>query len=142
MNVLFAIFVCLLFFSISSFIEHRRMKKIALGRGQANICEYARSFNYRVVDTKIMREVWNEVQLLLGKFGGEPFPIKADDKFEETYRIHPDDIDDIYWDVADRLGIETGNVEVNPYFEQVATVKDLVLFLDAQPRKVSKGLFK
>jgi len=110
------------------------MKKVATERGNPNICEYARSFDYRNVDTKIMREVWNEVQLNLGNYNGKPFPVKADDMFEKTYSMHPDDLDDIYWSVADRLGIDTEEPENNPYFNKVTSVKNLVLFLHNQPR--------
>ncbi|QKX16500.1 hypothetical protein [Microbulbifer sp. YPW1] len=119
---------------IWALIDHIRMKKIATKRGDPNICEYARSFDYRSVDTKIIREVWNEVQLNLGKFNGKPFPVKAEDMFEETYKMHPDDLDEIYWSVADRLCIDTGQPESNPYFNQITSVKDLVLFLHNQPR--------
>lgn len=119
---------------ICGIIGHYRMKKIAVTRGDPNICEYARSFDYRSVDTKIIREVWNEVQINLGKFNGKPFPIKAEDMFEETYNMHPDDLDEIYWAVADRLGIDTEQPESNPYFNQVTSVKNLVLFLHYQPR--------
>ena len=111
------------------------MRKLARGRGEANICAYARSFDYRSVDTKIIREVWNELQSCLGKYDGKPFPIQANDMFEETYKLDPDDLDDVYWAVANRLGIDTENPESNPYWNKVTSVKNLVLFLDNQPRK-------
>ena len=93
-----------------------------------------RSFDYRSVDTKIIREVWNELQECLGKYDGRPFPIKAEDLFDDTYKLHPDDLDDAYWAVADRLGIDTENPENNPYWNKVTSVKNLVLFLHNQPR--------
>ncbi|MGB0834843.1 MAG: hypothetical protein ACPGR2_10020 [Psychrobium sp.] len=110
------------------------MKKLAIDRGESNICEYARSFDFRNVDTKIMREVWNELQLYLGKYNNKPFPIKAEDTFEHTYKIDSDDLDEIYWSVADRLNISTEQPENNPYFEKVTNVKNLILFLNNQPR--------
>lgn len=48
--------------------------------------------------------------------------------------MDPEDIDDIYFDVADKLGISVEDAEKNPFYERVNTVKDLVLFLDKQPR--------
>lgn len=134
MNTFLIIGASILAIVIWMIIDHYRMKKIAIERGNPNICEYARSFDYRNVDTKIMREVWNEVQLNLGNYNGKPFPVKAEDMFEETYNMHPDDLDDIYWSVADRLGIDTEQPENNPYFNQVTSVKNLVLFLHNQPR--------
>ena len=114
--------------------DHYRMRKISRERGEAYICKYARSFDYRNTDTKIMREVWNEVQTCLGRYDGKPFPVKADDLISGTYNMDPDDLDEIYWAVADRLGIDTENPENNPYFNQVTTVKNLVLFLQNQPK--------
>jgi hypothetical protein len=114
--------------------DNFKLKKILLERGDPNICEYARSFDYRVVDTKIMREVWNEIQQSLGNYNGKPFPIKADDLLYGTYSIDPEDLDEIYWTVADRLGIDTRNPEVNPLFNKVTTVRNLVMFLHHQPK--------
>ena len=134
MNILHIVLILILVTVIWMIIDHQRMKKIAVERGDPNICEYARSFDYRNVDTKIMREVWNELQLNLGNYNGKPFPIKAEDIFKETYHLDPDDLDDIYLSVADCLGIDTANPQSNPYFNQVNNVKNLVLFLHNQPR--------
>ena len=112
--------------------DHYRMRKIVRARGEPNICAYARSFDYRNTDTKIMREVWNELQLYLGEYDGKSFPVEADDLFTDTYHLDPDDLDEIYCAVADRLGIDTENPESNPYFNQVKSVKNLVLFLHNQ----------
>ncbi|WP_415881286.1 hypothetical protein [Neptuniibacter sp. QD34_54] len=117
-----------------SVLEHFRMKRLSNERGEADICEYARSLEYRNVDTKIMREVWNELHLWLGKYDGKPFPIETEDTFESTYNMDPDDLDEIYWAVANRLGIDTEHPENNPYFDKVTSVKNLVLFLHHQPR--------
>ena len=112
----------------------RRMKNIASERGESNICKYARSFDYRKIDTEIIREVWNEIRKCLGDYDGRPFPVEADDIFEKTYNLDPDDLDDVYWAVADRLGIDTKNPESNPYWNKVTSVRNLVLFLHNQPR--------
>ena len=137
MEVLYII--ALLFLAAASYAiaKHFKLKKLSLERGDANICEYARSFDYRVVDTKIMREVWNEVQQKLGNPNGKPFPIKADDLLEGTYNIDPDDLDEIYWKVADRLGVDTRSPEENPLFNKVSSVRNLVMFLHHQPKKVN-----
>ncbi len=46
----------------------------------------------------------------------------------------PDDLDDMYVDIAQKLGISTENPEANPYWNRVTTVKNLVLFLHNQPK--------
>ncbi|WP_460237894.1 hypothetical protein [Aurantivibrio plasticivorans] len=84
-----------------------------------------------------MREVWNELQQYLGKYDGKPFPVQADDLFDKTYNLGADDLDEIYWAVADRMGIETEEAEKNPYWNRVNSVRDLVLFLQYQPRKMN-----
>ena len=117
-----------------SYIDHRRMAKIATERGKPDICKFTRDFDYRVIDTKIIREVWNETQLNLGKFLGEKFPVLSEDDFEKTYRMDDEGIDYMYWDICDRLGITTENVEVNPFYERVNSVKDLVLLIHHQQK--------
>ncbi len=134
MEAIYIIIGLIVIGAIYTVVEHRRMKKISLERGEPKLCEDARSFDYRNVDTKIIREVWNELQECLGKYNGKPFPIKAEDLFDDTYKLDPDDLDDAYWAVADRLGIDTENPENNPYWNKVTSVKNLVLFLHNQPR--------
>lgn len=124
------IFIC----SFIAFLHHRRIRSIALSRSNSDICAYARSFDYRNVDTKIMREVYNHVQAWAGKYEGVPFPVEADDCFKEIYKIHPDDLDDIYLEIAQKLGISTESPELNPYWNKVTSVKNLVLFLQNQPK--------
>ncbi|MFD1216554.1 hypothetical protein [Microbulbifer celer] len=134
MAILYTIGALLLVGMIYAIFDHFRMKRLALKRGKPNICEYARSFDYRNVDTSIIREVWKEVQDYLGSYNGTPFPVQADDLFEDTYNLHTDDLDEIYWTVADRLAIDTEKPEENPYFNQVTSVRNLVMFLHHQPR--------
>ncbi|MDQ7091041.1 MAG: hypothetical protein Q9M50_10430 [Methylococcales bacterium] len=108
------------------------MKKIAKCRGKPDICSYARSFDYRKIDTKIIREVFNSTQDWVGKYEGVPFPIRADDCFNTIYKIDSDDLDDIYSEIAKKLNININNPEKNPYWNKVNTVKDLVMFLHFQ----------
>jgi hypothetical protein len=134
MGALYIIGALILVGLIYGVFDHFRMKTLAQKRGEPNICEYARSFDYRNVDTNVMREVWKEVQDYLGNYNGTPFTVQADDLFKDTYNLHPDDLDEIYWTVADRLGIDTESPEENPYFNQVTSVRNLVMFLHHQPK--------
>ena len=134
MEVFYVIVAIVILMLILGAFEHFRMKRLSSERGEVDICKYARSFDYRNVDTIIMREVWNELHLWLGKYDGKPFPIEAEDMFEATYKMAPEDLDDIYWAVADRLGISAESSEINPYFNKVTSVKNLVMFLHHQPR--------
>jgi acyl carrier protein len=134
MEILYIILGFALFISLGAVYQHYRLKSIALNRGEADICAYARSFDYGNVDTKIMRAVFENVQEWVGKYEGKPFPVQANDDFDEIYQMDSDDLDEIYWEVADELGISTDRAEENPYYGKVKSVKELVLFLHNQPR--------
>lgn len=134
MEILYVIGIIVIAIVLSTIFNHYRMKGIAISRGDADICKYARSFDYRNVDTKIIREVYEKVQEWSGNYEGKPFPVVADDNFDNIYQMDPDDLDDIYWEVADKFGISTDNPEANPYYGKVTTVQNLVLFLHHQPR--------
>ena len=137
MDYVFLLISAILIITASILVDHFRLLKIARSRGKADICGYARSFDFRNTNTKIMRAVFNEIQDWAGRYDGAPFPVEADDSFESLYRMDPDDLDDIYYDIAEELGIGTHEPERNPYFNRVKTVKDLVLFLHEQPLKPS-----
>lgn len=134
MKIIVILGIVITLFLAVSFWNHRRMRSIALNRKNLTICAYAKSFDYRNVDTKIMREVYNHIQAWAGKYEGVNFPVEANDCFNETYRMDPDDLDDIYFEIAEKLGISTENPQSNPYWNQVTTVKNLVLFLHNQPK--------
>lgn len=134
MDVIYIIIVTSILLGIWLIYDHFRMKKIVLARGKPDICSYARSFDYRNVDTKIMRSVYDKVQEWAGTYNGQPFPVQSSDDFDTIYRMDPDDLDDIYGEVAEELGISTERAEENPYYDQVKTVKELVLFLHHQPK--------
>lgn len=110
------------------------MRALALGRKKSTICLYARSFDYRNVDTRIMREVYNQVQAWAGKYEDIPFSVEADDCFDSVYKMDPEDLDEMCIDIAKKLGISIESSEDNPFWNKVATVKDLVLFLHNQPK--------
>jgi acyl carrier protein len=134
MEIIVIVGILILIGSCIAFLHYRHLRSIALSRSDSDICRYARSFDYRHVDTKIMREVYNHVQEWAGRYEGIPFPVEADDCFDEIYKMDSDDLDDIYLDIAQKLGISTENPEANPYWNKVSTVKNLVLFLHNQPK--------
>ncbi|MFZ6817067.1 hypothetical protein [Undibacterium sp. Ji22W] len=134
MEIIIIFGIAIIIFASISFLDHRRMRSIALNRKTSTICTYARSFDYRNVDTKIMREVYNHIQAWVGKYEGIGFPVEASDSFNETYKMDPDDLSDIYFEITGKLGICTDDPTSNPYWNQVTTVKNLVLFLNRQPK--------
>lgn len=132
--IVMAILLLIMIAALVSSWEQRRMKAIASHRKNSSLCTYARSFDFRNVDTRIMREVYIHVQAWAGKYDGVPFPVEADDCFNEIYNMDEDELDDIYFDIADKFAISTENPESNPYWNQVTTVRNLVMFLHHQPK--------
>jgi len=95
-------------------------------RAGLSICDFARSFPRRDVDTWVIRAVWRKLALT--------YPLRADDRLEDDLGM--DDVDmDFDWDrVARNCGRSLEHPQQNPYYCKVVTLRDLVLFLNAQPR--------
>jgi len=108
--------------------EHGRRRAAAIRRERAgdSICTFARSFDRRAVDPWILRATWEEFASILS------FPVRATDRVDE--HIHPEDCDDIAEEIAVRAGRSLDDSKRNPMFGRVCTVRDLVLFLQHQPR--------
>ena len=111
-----------------------RLKKLAATREGQSICEFARDFDTRQVDTWIIRAVYEHLQEQL-TYAHPAFPVRATDRLKEDLRLDPDDIDlDVLVQVEQRTGRNLNHTRDNPYFGRVQTVGDLVHFFQAQPR--------
>ena len=112
--------------------ELRRLKTQTAARPGESICTFARGLP-RTVDPWIVRAVSDALRPYVTYPGGR-MPLRAADSFTADIRMDPDDLEDI----VDRLALRTGRslqgTERNPYVGRVATVGDLVLFLNEQPR--------
>jgi hypothetical protein len=108
---------------VASRIHAARLRRERAG---LSICEFARSFPRRDVDTWVIRAVWRSLAF--------DYPLRADDRLLDDLGM--DDIDsDFAWErVADDCGRSLEHPEQNPYYSKVVTLRDLVLFLNAQPR--------
>ncbi len=112
--------------------DAEQLRCLAEERVGESICEFAREFDAREVDTWIIRAVYEQLQLHLNGLRPE-FPLRASDRLKEDLRLDDDDLD---MDIADEVGQRTGrslnSLETNPYFGKVKTVRDLVMFFQAQ----------
>ena len=113
-------------------IDFRRKRALAASRPGDPLCAFARSFDLRAVDPWLVRAAFEELQKLCVE-ALRPFPIRPSDRFEEDFNIHPDDIEDIAQNIAERAGYSLDQYEQNPLCGQVETVGDLVQFLAYQP---------
>ena len=94
------------------------------------ICQFAREFAPRTVDSWVIRAVWNTLQDSVA----QPLPLKADDKLEDDLTLACDEyeLEELMEEIAIRCGRELTGIEDNPFLP-IVTVRDLVLTLNAQP---------
>ena len=119
-----AILVPAIIFGLSS-IDSRRNRRIAAEREGESICDFARGFDCRAIDTWIIRAVYEQ-------FSGA-FPLRPGDRFKEDLRA---DGEYLYFgaiDIAQRTGRSLDGYERNPMFGKIETLRDLVMFIHHQP---------
>jgi len=110
-----------------------RLTTLAALRNNESICTFAKSFNPREVDTWVIRAVYEQLQSYLASTYPQ-FPIRAEDRLNDCLITDPDDLDlDLVEEISERTGRSLENTESNPYYAKVETVRDLVLFFNAQP---------
>ena len=115
--------------------EEDTLHRLAEAREGESICEFAREFDTRAVDTWIVRAVYEQIQGQL-KHVHPAFPVRATDRLKEDLHLNDDDLDlDIAMQVEQRTGRSLNETKANPLYGQVKTVRDLVLFFQAQPRR-------
>lgn len=111
-----------------------QLRCLAAEREGQSICEFAREFDAREVDTWIIRAVYEQLQLQL-THTHPAFPIRASDRLKEDLLLDDDDLDmDIAVEVEQRTGRILDGSNANPYFGKVKTVRDLVMYFQAQPK--------
>lgn len=112
--------------------QNRHLSRLAIERDGESICTFARSFDYRVVDTWIIRAVFEERRPWC-QSGRLVMPLRASDDIEAILKIDLEDLDELFSDIAHRSCRSTENCDRNPLFGKVKTVSDLVSFLMNQP---------
>ena len=118
---------------VGGFLHRRAMRRLSSARDGEGICEFSRSFERHQVDTWILRAVYEE----LSKFfqdNGYGLPLRADDRLEEDFTMDSDDLDDIVADIAYRARRSLDDTEKNPFYGKIKSVRDLVNFLEHQPK--------
>jgi hypothetical protein len=106
-------------------------EKLCEERQGLSICEFAKEFDARTVDTWIIRATYEQLQAALPT--KHPVPIMASDNLFETLKLDEDDLDlDLVEEIAQRTGRGLENYENNPYYGKVTTARNLVLFFNHQ----------
>lgn len=140
-TAIFVLLFCGLFLVVRK--ETRRdkehLRRLARKREGESICEFARDFDLRQIDTWIVRAVYEQLQRQLTHVH-PAFPLRAADRLKEDLLLDDDDLDlDIVEEVEQRTGRSLDGSNANPYFGKVMTVADLVYFFQAQPIKSTSG---
>lgn len=117
----------------------RDFQALASSREGESICNFARSFDRRTVDTWVIRAVYEELQRIVPH---EDFPIRASDLLENDLLVDTDDLDMLLVPaISARTGRTLDAAETNPYWGKVYTAFDLVLFFNGQPTGREERLF-
>ena len=104
----------------------RRDSRMAKIREGESICSFARSFDRRSVDPWIIRAVYDELAVA--------YPIRASDSCEDDLLLMDEDFDEAVLLIADRAGRSLDQSEKNPFYGKLDTIRDLVMFLQHQPK--------
>ena len=112
--------------------EALRLARLAQSRAGESICQFARSIDCRRVDTWVVRAVYEELQRSLP--GKVAVPLRVTDHLQRDLGLDADDLDFLIEGLAQRAQRCLAHTSGNPLFGKVATVGDLVEFLQAQPR--------
>jgi hypothetical protein len=130
--VIFAVYI--LSIISPNIIEELNIEKLEKERKGEDIGTFARSLDYRNIDTWIIRAVYEEIQSELG-FKEVNIPIRTSDNLEKDLKLDDEDLFYTFNRVMARVGISDKDWERNPYFDKVETVEDMILFLNAQPKE-------
>lgn len=117
---------------------NQALKKLAVGREDENIYTFTDGFDQEKVDPLIISSVYEALQVYV-RFPGGVCPLRASDRLNDDLNIDPDDIDDLFFEIAQRLGRSIKDMESNLYYENMNTVGSLVLFINSQPRVVREA---
>jgi hypothetical protein len=112
----------------------REVTRLAREREGESTCTFARSFDYRNLDTWILRAVYEELQRWCSA-GRLTFPLRATDRLEDLSIDLEELWETVVPDIAYRTGRSLDNTKQNPLAGKVVTVHDLVMFFSYQPKK-------
>jgi len=133
--LLLAIFAVYILSLISpNIIEELNIEKLETERKDEDIGTFARSLDYRNIDTWVIRAVYEEIPSEFG-FKERDILIRASDNLENDLQLDDEDLFYISNRVVARVGLSDKDWEKNPYYDKVETVEDMILFFNAQPKE-------
>jgi hypothetical protein len=113
--------------------DARRLAALSLSRAGEDIGSFARPFRHENVDMWVVRAVWDALGPWTTTSAGR-VAVRPDDLLVEEMNIDVEDLGDVIAEIARRTGRSLDDLAANPYYESLRTVRDLVHFVNAQPR--------
>jgi hypothetical protein len=114
--------------------DKKHFKKIIKERQNESICTFTRHFEFREIDTWVIRAVYEQLQNYL-KDAKEGFPIQPTDDVFTDLLIDEDDFEFLLVEeIAERTGRSLEQAESNPYYGKANIVENLVYFFNEQPK--------
>lgn len=125
------------FIALFLHFDHKKQKKhfqeLLSKRENHSICEFARYFDCKEIDTWVIRAVYEQLQDYL-KSEHEKFPVLPEDDIFIDLQIDDEDFEcGIVEEISSRTGRTLSNAESNPYYGKANIVKNLVYFFNEQP---------
>ncbi len=114
--------------------REKHFRVLLEGRKNDSICTFSRHFEYRKIDTWIIRAVYEQLQNYMNG-EKENFPIRPTDDVFADLMIDDEDFElDLVEEIAQRTGRSLENTESNPYYGKANIVENLVYFFNEQPK--------
>nr|WP_086938731.1 hypothetical protein [Thaumasiovibrio occultus] len=110
--------------------HYRKLQRIAHQRGKPSLSSFTEELATHSPSRTLSPAVINAVFEATQQWLNRPFPVSAFDSFDDTYQMDTDDLEELYGDIANTLGIDASTTNLT--VATIETVQDLVLLLDAQ----------
>jgi acyl carrier protein len=123
----------ILVLGIATVIINRRLRRLAAERSADSICSFARSLDYRHLDTQVIRAAYEEIQRYLESVSPR-FPIRTTDRLEQDLHMDYEDAVDIAISIAKRCKRDLQPSAAWPRERRLQTVADVIYFVCDLPK--------
>jgi hypothetical protein len=118
---------------VNNFRHKNKLQKLASTRENESICTFTQGIDLRLIDTWVVRAVYEEIQGYLSS-SFKNFPLRWNDDLIGDLMIDQGDLEDlIASDITERTNRSGEPFPNNPYYGKVKTVGDLVMLINGQP---------
>jgi hypothetical protein len=118
---------------VANFRLKNKLQKLAFARENESICTFTQGIDLRLIDTWVVRAVYEELQSYLSP-SCKNFPLRWSDDLIGDLMIDQGDLDDlISSNIVERTNRSSEPFPNNPYYGKVKTVGDLVMLINWQP---------